>query len=356
MYLVPQSFGANQSNQTPQTPLSTDILLSTSGTTSVTNAAVTFDTNGPLTAVAFSLNNGGISFTNGWWARIISYTPTGATSATLVAANTAYSITAKVRVGTGTNASSSASPSGSVTSSINGDLPDPPTSVTVNRITSTTVRLFFTRPLNVGGSPLTSTSSGANVVSAMFRAWYQTGTTVTYPPATAAAAAGLQNGTQPNATWQFTYYMDITGLTAGSAYTFYVGATNQFTTAITTGTPVGSYDPTNSAVTALVNISAATTSVTLPSASVVPNIPTALTITSFSNAYVSFSWNEPVIFGSTAVTTYTIMRGAGSATPTTFTCGAGSVITTPTTATTPFACWDLLSVFLFRVFCVVCSS
>ena len=139
----------------------------------------------------------------------------------------------------------------------------------------------------------------------MFRAWYQTGTSVTYPPATAAGAAGLQNGSQPNATWQFNYYMDITGLTAGNAYTFFVGATNQFSTQISTGTPIGSYDPTNSAVTALVNISTATTSVTLPAAGVVPNVPTSVAIGVFRNAYVYFTWNEPVIFGSAAVTTPT---------------------------------------------------
>ena len=156
MYLLPQSFGANGANQTPQAPLSTDILLlSTSGSsTAVTNAAVTFDVNGPLTLLNASLNNGGISFTNGAWARIISYTPTGATSATLISANTAYSVTARVRVGTNSNAASQQSPAGSVTSSMNGDVPDAPTAVTVSRITSTTVRLFFTRPLNVRSAVL----------------------------------------------------------------------------------------------------------------------------------------------------------------------------------------------------------
>ena len=146
--------------------------------------------------------------------------------------------------------------------------------------------------------------------------------------------------------------MDITGLTAGNAYTFFVGATNQFSTQISTGTPIGSYDPTNSAVTALVNISTATTSVTLPAAGVVPNVPTSVAVGAFSNAYiyVSFTWNEPVIFGSTGVTTYTIMRGTGSTTPTAFTFSAGSVVTTPATATTALSCWDLLSALVDCLF------
>lgn len=151
--------------------------------------------------------------------------------------------------------------------------------------------------------------------------------------------ANLDTAEEPNLSWQLWWFVDIVGLEAGQTYVFFVaytdvssflfksltafpiaraqlGATNQASAAITTGTPVGSYDPANSGVLGqFVKISAGSAPVTTVPALVPPRVPDAplqLTVSAFSNAFVLLSWDEPVTWGVSVVHSYVVSRSASA--------------------------------------------
>ena len=244
--------------------------ITTSGGASAPGAptSVTATSTGATTAnVSFTApaSNGGATITSytatsspGGITGSISQATSGTIAMTGLTAGTSYTFTVTATNSAGTSAASSASNSATTVGA-----PSSPTSVTATSTGATTANVSFTAPTSNGGATITSytaTSSPGGITGSISQAG---------------------SGT-----------IAMTGLTAGTAYTFTVTATNS------AGTSAAS---------------TASNSVTTVGA---PTAPTSVvaTLTGKRNATVSFA--VPASNGGSAVTSYTVTSTPGGITQT----------------------------------------
>ena len=290
-----------------------NIVLTQASVSANTGNAI-FDVNNATPSATSTTYQDQLSYQSGVAVRVTGYTIVSPASTPTVAANTGYTVAVTVTSATANSGTSTAA-SATVTSNRNGDIPAAPAITSVMRITSSSVRLFFNRPINVGGNIVSG--YGATPAGVGYRVWgFETGQAATgYLPLTfslttpstyVGAIPGYYGATYPQMNY-VGFIADVTGIsptTTGRNFVFYVNADNCFSATIAGNWISG----TSSAI----NMSAASAVTNIPAASgVAPGAALTPVITSYSDVAISFSWAENALWGSTAVTGYKITRQTG---------------------------------------------